>query len=53
MTKQLNFYIIEKNTASISSFRREVLACDLAAQAWRLGKYVLIVCDNENQKHSI
>ncbi|MFD0965396.1 DNA polymerase III subunit chi [Seminibacterium arietis] len=49
MTKQAQFYIIEKTQPQSLLSAVEVLACDLAAQAWRLGKYVLIVCDNENQ----
>ena len=42
MAKNAQFYILKEQTA-------EQLACDLAAQSWRLGRKVLIACETEQQ----
>ena len=49
MPKQARFYVIEKNTRQGGLSAEEALACDLAANAWRLGKKVLIACETEQQ----
>ena len=49
MPKQARFYVIEKNTQQGGLSAEEALACDLAANAWRLGKKVLIACETEQQ----
>lgn len=52
MVKQTTFYVL---TAEISPqnahelLAEEQLACDLAAQIWRLGKRVLIACETQQQ----
>ena len=38
MPKQARFYVIEKNSQQGELSAEEALACDLAANAWRLGK---------------
>lgn len=53
MPKQAQFYVIEKMQAQGGLSAQEVLACDLAAKAWRLGKKVLIVCETEQQALAI
>lgn len=45
--KQAKFYLLKETNSA------ENLACDLAAQAWRLGKRVLITCETEEQAHHI
>ena len=45
MAKNAQFYLLN----STENDALEKLACDLAAQAWRLGKRVLLVCANEQQ----
>ena len=49
MPKQVRFYVIEKNSRQGELSAEEALACDLAANAWRLGKKVLIACETEQQ----
>ena len=49
MPTQARFYVIEKNTQQGGLSAEEALACDLAANAWRLGKKVLIACETEQQ----
>lgn len=49
MLKQAQFYVIEKTQPQGELSAQEVLACDLAADAWRLGKKVLIACETEQQ----
>ena len=49
MPKQARFYVIEKNSRQDGLSAEESLACDLAANAWRLGKKVLIACETEQQ----
>lgn len=49
MPKQARFYVIERNTQQGELSAEEALACDLAANAWRLGKKVLIACETEQQ----
>ncbi|MFZ7233700.1 DNA polymerase III subunit chi [Avibacterium avium] len=49
MAKQAQFYILQKTQPKAPLSAMETLACDLAAQAWRLGKKVLISCESEEQ----
>ena len=49
MPKQARFYVIEKNSQQGELSAEEALACDLTANAWRLGKKVLIACETEQQ----
>lgn len=49
MPKQAQFYLIEKTQADNTLSATEALACNLAADAWRLGKKVLIACETEEQ----
>ncbi|AAU38164.1 MULTISPECIES: DNA polymerase III subunit chi [Basfia] len=49
MPKQAQFYLIEKTQADNALSATEALACNLAADAWRLGKKVLIACETEEQ----
>ena len=49
MPKQARFYVIEKNSQQGELSAEEALACDLAANVWRLGKKVLIACETEQQ----
>ena len=49
MPKQARFYVIEKNSQQGELSAEEALACDLAANAWRLGKKVFIACETEQQ----
>ncbi|MDO4430303.1 MAG: DNA polymerase III subunit chi [Lonepinella koalarum] len=49
MPKQVRFYVIEHLKATAELSEQEQLACDLAADAWRLGKKVLIACETEEQ----
>lgn len=44
--KQAQFYVLNKDNIN-------ELATDLAAQAWRLGKRVLIACETEQQAFEI
>ena len=49
MPKQAQCYVIEKTGAKDGLSPEESLACELAADAWRLGKKVLIACETEQQ----
>ncbi|MFZ7260577.1 DNA polymerase III subunit chi [Avibacterium avium] len=49
MAKQAQFYILQKTQPKVPLSAMETLACNLAAQAWRLGKKVLISCESEEQ----
>ncbi|TCP96848.1 DNA polymerase III chi subunit [Cricetibacter osteomyelitidis] len=49
MAKQAKFYVIEHTQSTAELSAAEVLACDLAADAWRIGKRVLIACETEQQ----
>lgn len=49
MAKQALFYLLQHNTPIGELSPEEAFACDLAAQAWRLGKKVLLACENEQQ----
>ncbi|HBO38019.1 MAG TPA: DNA polymerase III subunit chi, partial [Pasteurellaceae bacterium] len=40
MSKHVQFYLIEKTQPQGELSAEETLACDLAADAWRLGKKV-------------
>lgn len=46
--RQVKFYLLSQ-TGSETLSAHEALACDLAAQAWKLGKRVLIACETEQQ----
>lgn len=48
IVKQVQFYLLSQETEGELS-AQEALACDLAAKAWRLGKCVIISCENEEQ----
>ncbi|HDR1057493.1 DNA polymerase III subunit chi [Pasteurella multocida] len=43
MSKHAQFYLLSEQA------QMEKMACDFAASAWRLGKRVLIACENEQQ----
>ena len=45
MAKNAQFYLLNPE----KKITVEQLACDLAAQAWRLGKRVLIACETQEQ----
>lgn len=49
MSKQAQFYVIENAQAQGGLSAEEALACNLAADAWRLGKKVLLACETEQQ----
>ncbi|HGO5824576.1 TPA: DNA polymerase III subunit chi [Mannheimia haemolytica] len=50
--KQVQFYLLSQaDSAELSA--AEMQACELAAQAWRLGKRVLIACETEQQALNI
>ncbi|AWX13237.1 DNA polymerase III subunit chi [Mergibacter septicus] len=49
MAKQALFYLLQQNNTLNQLTADEALACDLAAQAWRLGKKVLLACEDEQQ----
>ncbi|EXI63244.1 DNA polymerase III subunit chi [Mannheimia granulomatis] len=50
--KQVQFYLLSQaDSAEISA--AEIQACELAAQAWRAGKRVLIACETEQQAMNI
>ncbi|HHW7567972.1 TPA: DNA polymerase III subunit chi [Mannheimia haemolytica] len=50
--KQVQFYLLSQADAVELSVA-EMQACELAAQAWRLGKRVLIACETEQQALNI
>lgn len=47
--KKAQFYLLQANAADSALSVMERLACDLAADAWRVGKRVLIACETEQQ----
>ncbi|MGR6981193.1 DNA polymerase III subunit chi [Testudinibacter sp. P27/CKL/0425] len=47
--KKAQFYLLQANAADATLSAMEQLACDLAADAWRVGKRVLIACETEQQ----
>lgn len=47
MTKNAQFYLLNADS------NIEVLACNLAASAWRVGKRVLIACETEQQAYQL
>lgn len=51
--KQVTFYLLSETSPTESNgeplLAQEYLACELAAQAWRAGKRVLISCETEQQ----
>ncbi|KAE9526102.1 MULTISPECIES: DNA polymerase III subunit chi [Testudinibacter] len=47
--KQAQFYLLQAEKADSELNAQEALSCDLAADAWRLGKRVLIACETEQQ----
>lgn len=50
--KQVQFYLLSQaDSAEISA--AEIQACELAANAWREGKRVLIACETEQQALNI
>ncbi|MDU8924154.1 DNA polymerase III subunit chi [Pasteurellaceae bacterium LIM206] len=53
MVKQAKFYVIEQAQPAGELSAVEILACDLAAQAWRLGKRILIACETEQQAFNL
>lgn len=49
-TKQVTFYVLSEKTQGKGELSaQESLACDMAANAWRDGKKVLLACENEEQ----
>ncbi|CUU52925.1 putative DNA polymerase III subunit chi [Actinobacillus pleuropneumoniae] len=50
--KQVKFYLLSQTERENLS-AAETMACDLAANAWRLGKRVLIACETEQQALNI
>lgn len=49
-SKQVTFYVLSNKTQGKDELSaQENLACDLTAQAWREGKKVLLVCNDEAQ----
>lgn len=50
--KQVKFYLLNQAGGQELS-AVESMACDLAADAWRLGKRVLIACETEQQALNI
>ena len=43
VVKQVQFYLLNQPNSELN------LACELAANVWRLGKRVLIACETEQQ----
>ncbi|WGE42132.1 DNA polymerase III subunit chi [Actinobacillus equuli] len=46
--KQVKFYLLSQASSEDLS-AAEAMACELSAQAWKLGKRVLIACETEQQ----
>ncbi|VEI48594.1 DNA polymerase III subunit chi [Actinobacillus equuli] len=46
--KQVKFYLLSQASSENLS-AAEAMACELSAQAWKLGKRVLIACETEQQ----
>ncbi|QEH45271.1 DNA polymerase III subunit chi [Aggregatibacter actinomycetemcomitans] len=54
MPKNAQFYLLsDASSAQTNLSAVESLACNLAASAWRLGKRVLLACENEAQALNI
>ncbi|EGY32862.1 DNA polymerase III subunit chi [Aggregatibacter actinomycetemcomitans serotype e str. SC1083] len=54
MPKNAQFYLLSDASPALSNLSAvESLACNLAASAWRLGKRVLLACENEAQALNI
>ncbi len=53
MTKLAQFYLLKSTEKQGELNPEEALACDLAAQAWRIGKKILIACETEQQALNI
>ncbi|TYA23621.1 DNA polymerase III subunit chi [Aggregatibacter actinomycetemcomitans] len=54
MPKNAQFYLLsDASPAQTNLSAVESLACNLAASAWRLGKRVLLACENEAQALNI
>ncbi|AMQ91499.1 DNA polymerase III subunit chi [Aggregatibacter actinomycetemcomitans] len=54
MPKNAQFYLLsDASPAQMNLSAVESLACNLAASAWRLGKRVLLACENEAQALNI
>ncbi|SSY84834.1 DNA polymerase III subunit chi [Aggregatibacter actinomycetemcomitans] len=54
MPKNAQFYLLSDASPAQTNFSAvESLACNLAASAWRLGKRVLLACENEAQALNI
>lgn len=52
--KQATFYLLSQANSSDNEFSAvELLACELAATAWRAGKRVLLACETEQQAHNL
>ncbi|PJG85425.1 DNA polymerase III subunit chi [Conservatibacter flavescens] len=51
--KQAKFYLVEQAEKQGELSAVEALACDLAANAWRIGKRVLIACETEQQAFNL
>ena len=49
MAKIAQFYLLNSTASEQDLSAQEMQACNLAAQAWRLGKRVLIACQTEQQ----
>ena len=47
VVKQVQFYLLNQPNSELN------LACELAANAWRLGKRVLIACETEQQAFEV
>ena len=50
--KQVQFYLLSQEHSG-ELLASEALACDLAANAWRAGKRVIITCETEQQALTI
>lgn len=52
--KHVQFYLLSQADSPDSEYSvKELLACDLAARAWRAGKRVIIACETEAQALNI
>lgn len=51
--KQVQFYLLSQDVQGSILSSMEQQACELAAQAWRAGKRVIIACETEQQALNI
>lgn len=51
--KKATFYLIEQLSSPAEHVSHEWLACQLAAENWRLGKRVLIACEDQIQAEKL